>query len=171
MKTKINVMKDKDVKYAFLFSIILIIVFLGDVIAINFIKQKANPHDIEFHTGDTVDYNRYQIPYFNEISIEELETKLTNNETFYLLLVRESCYTCVDYIQLLNETFESNNITNIYYLNRGKYTEENETFKHLNKKYKNMKYTPYIMYFKEGLLNKELIGSKKRNEIEEWLKL
>lgn len=171
MKLKKEFIQDKNIKYACLFTIILIMVFLGDIIAINFIKWKENPHDIEFQTGDKKDYNRYQIPNITELNAEQIEQKITTKESFYLLLVRESCYTCNEYVPLLSEVFKDNNITNIYYLNRGKYTENNETFKYLNKKYKNMKYTPYLMYFKNGNLIKELIGKKNNEELEKWLKI
>ena len=35
---------------------------------------------------------------------------------------------------------------------------------------KNLQYTPYVMYFKEGMLQDELIGSKEQIEIESFLK-
>ena len=161
--------QDEKLKYAVVFVVILVFAFCGDWIALHFIKPMVNPHDIEFHTGNVVDYDRYQIDGFNEIHVDELDMLINNHETFYLLLSRESCYTCDIYIPTVREVFQKKGITNVYFLNRGKYNRDNELFNEIIHKYPNMQYTPYLMYFKDGIMMKELIGKKESNELIDWI--
>ena len=105
-----------------------------------------------------------------ELNISDILNRLNNQETFVLLSTRDNCYTCKSYIPLLEEEFAKYDIT-AYYMNRSLYDLNNDEFVAFTKMNenieKNLQYTTYIMYFKEGMLQDELIGSKEKIEIDE----
>ena len=74
---------------------------------------------------------------------------------------------------MLEQEFLKYDIT-AYYINRSLYDMNQEEFVRFTEVHenlqKNLQYTPYVMYFKEGMLQDELIGSKEQIEIESFLK-
>ena len=99
-------------------------------------------------------------------------TKIQNQESFTLLSSRDSCHTCVQYVPLLKEVFDKYEV-DAYYMNRSLYDRDNEEYVALlnqdERLKKNLQYTPYIMVFKNGKLVDELVGSKNKEEVEEFV--
>lgn len=168
--TKFNLdEKKKQNLYAICVVITLILLMCGDQIVIRFIEQVPNDNNRVFGSDIPIDY---KIDFLDELTIEEVLQKIENKESFTLISSRNSCHTCNLYIPILKEMFAKYEI-NAYYINRSLYDRDNENFarfmtfdERLNK---NLQYTPYIMVFKDGLLSDELVGSKKRNEVEDFI--
>ena len=172
MKTKQNDTgeRQRDVIYCAFFLIVLLFLAFGDQIMLHFITKQPNPNP-SISRGDE---KASSIPVFmEELDISEILYKLNQQETFLLLSTRDNCYTCKNYIPLLEEEFAKYDIT-AYYMNRSLYDLNNDQFAMFTKMNenleKNLQYTPYIMYFKEGELQDELIGSKESIEIYEFIR-
>ncbi len=161
--------KQKEVIYCVFFLIVLLFLAFGDRVILHFITKQPNPNP-SISRGEQ---EASSIPVFmEELNISDILNKLNNQETFVLLSTRDNCYTCKSYIPLLEEEFAKYDIT-AYYMNRSLYDLNNDEFVAFTKTNenieKNLQYTPYIMYFKEGVLQDELIGSKERIEIDEFI--
>lgn len=162
--------KQQEILYCTFFVIVLLFLAFGDRIALHFITKQPNPNNA-ISRGDSSASN--VLYSFEESDITNILEKLSNKETFLLVSTRENCYTCKSYIPLLEQEFLKYDVT-AYYMNRSLYDMNQEEFVRFTKVHenlqKNLQYTPYIMYFKDGMLKDELVGSKEQAEVESFLK-
>lgn len=173
LKEKISLdEKKKQNIYCIFMVLVLILLAFGDQIMLKFIDHQPNPNNTIFGENKEVAASDYKIEYFTELSISEVFEKLRNKEKFVLLSSRDSCHTCKTYIPILKEQFAINNIKG-YYLNRSLYDRDNQDYIELLKvdqrMEKNLQYTPYIMYFKDGKLIDDLVGSKSKEEVNNFI--
>ena len=162
--------KQREFLYCTFFVVVLLFLTFGDRIALHFITKQPNPNNA-ISRGDSPVSG---VPFsLEELDMTEILEKINNKETFLLVSTREKCYTCKSYIPMLEQEFLKYDIT-AYYINRSLYDMNQEEFVRFTEVHenlqKNLQYTPYVMYFKEGMLQDELIGSKEQIEIESFLK-
>lgn len=162
--------KQREFLYCTFFVVVLLFLAFGDRIALHFIAKQPNPNNA-ISRGDSPVSG---VPFsLEELDMTAILEKINNKETFLLVSTREKCYTCKSYIPMLEQEFLKYNIT-AYYINRSLYDMNQEEFVRFTEVHenlqKNLQYTPYVMYFKEGMLQDELIGSKEQIEIESFLK-
>lgn len=81
-----------------------------------------------------------------DITVNELENKITNKETFILVISQTGCSHCEQYLPELNRTLKEVNL-NAYVINLSKLSSEEATT--LNK-YVNVSGTPTTVFFHEG---------------------
>lgn len=173
IKEMINLDERKKEKiYCICIVLVLLLLAFGDRIAMHFISHQPNPNNTAWG-GEVISAEDYKIDFLFELKIPDIMRKIEDKETFLLLSSRDSCHTCKTYIPLLKRKFDKYEIK-AFFLNRSLYDRDNSyyvDFMNIDKRLeKNLQYTPYLMYFKEGKLVDELVGSKKENEVEEFLK-
>lgn len=164
--------KKKETMYCVCIVIVLLLLAFGDRIAMHFISHQPNPNNTAWG-GEVISAEDYKIDFLSELKIPDIIERIEEKETFLLLSSRDSCHTCKTYIPLLKKKFDKYGIE-AFYLNRSLYDRDNTYYVDFMKKdsrlEKNLQYTPYLMYFKEGKLIDELVGSKKEIEVEEFIK-
>lgn len=164
--------KKKEKIYCVCIVLVLLLLLFGDRIAMHFISHQPNPNNTAWG-GEVISAEDYKIDFLSELKIPEILEKIKSRETFLLLSSRDSCHTCKTYIPLLKKKFDKYEIE-AFYLNRSLYDRDNSyyvDFMNLDERLeKNLQYTPYLMYFKDGVLIDELVGSKKDNIVEEFIK-
>ncbi len=162
--------KEKERAYCFLFVAALILLFFGDQIMMQFIKEEPNANNQFF--GETGEKN-YQIDFLEPKTLEEINELLNENQTFYILSSRSNCDMCDKFLPTVKELKETYPI-NIYYINREQVKEEDQSFQEFIKKnteiQKEFDYTPYLMAFQNGKLTKSWIGKTEKQEIEAYIK-
>lgn len=84
----------------------------------------------------------------NEITFNQFEEKLENDDTFILIIGKENCPYCNELISMLRETDKNINY-NMFYL---KYSDEikEQFFLNINKYYKDINYIPYYALVVNG---------------------
>lgn len=161
--------KKKQVVYCIIVTVMIVVLAFGDQIMLHFIAKDANPNNTTFGNKDD---EPYTVGFLDELTITQIITKINNKDTFILLSSRENCYTCRKYIPIVHQVFQDYNISG-YFLNRTNYDSDNADYIELTKiderLAKNLQYTPYIMYFKDGKLQDELVGSKKENVVVDFV--
>lgn len=114
------------------------------------------------------EYSR-AVAAYQEISIDDLEEKLTQQEEFILYIGRETCPYCREFVPKLTEVVEETNAT-VLYLD----SEEDPTGKiGLFRQASGLKTVPSLTYFKQGQLSGLLRkGSQaSQEEIKQFLQL
>lgn len=163
--------KKKEVIYCIFIVLVLLLLTFGDRIATHFISHQPNPNNTSFG-GDVISADDYKIDFLTELKIPEILSKIENKETFLLLSSRESCHTCKKYIPLLKKMFDKYDIE-AFYLNRTLYDRDNTDYAEFmnidTRLQRNLQYTPYLMYFENGVLKDELVGSKKQVEVSNFI--
>ena len=161
--------KGRDALYCVLFLLVLLFLAFGDQIAMRFLKKQPNPNTSISRSEHSTCLDYFP---FVEVSLKEVLEKIEAQESFLLLSTRENCYTCKKYVPLLKTELTKYNIS-IYYINRSFYDSTNEDYLEFvaihEDLQQNMQYTPYVMYFENGNLQDELVGSQEANEIYEFL--
>ena len=162
--------KQREFLYCTFFVIVLLFLAFGDRIALHFITKQPNPNNA-ISRGDS---KASGVPlHLEELTMTEILDKISQKESFLLISTRENCYTCKSYIPMLEQEFLKYDM-NAYYMNRSLYDMNQEEFVAFTKVHENLQkhlqYTPYVMYFKDGELQDELIGSKEKTEIESFIK-
>ncbi len=170
-KIKLSEKEQKNL-YCIVFVAFLLLLLFGDQIALHFIKQSPNPNNRVFGSDEITSDSVFKESSIKTISLEETLIKIKSKENFYLLSTRDTCYPCFEYMPNIKETIVNNNL-NIYLLNRGEVNSENPSyseFKELDIRIANhFQYTPYLLYFENGELKKELIGLKNNEELKEFI--
>ena len=164
--------KKRQIIYCICVVVGLVVLAFGDQIVLHFIHQIPNNNNRVFGQSGEITAGDYKIDFLEELSVSDILTKLQNQESFTLLSSRDSCHTCVEYIPMLKDIFDKYQIK-AYYMNRSLYDRDQEDYvKLLNvdeRLEKNLQYTPYIMVFKNGKLVDELVGSKRKEEVESFV--
>ena len=164
--------KKKEVIYCICIVLTLIVLALGDQIVLHFINQAPNNNNRVFgESGESLPAD-YKIDFLSELTVDEILKKLENKESFTLLSSRDTCHTCEEYIPILKELFTKYEV-DAYYMNRSIYDRDNAEYVKLleydERLEENLQYTPYLMVFKEGVLVDELVGSQKKETVEEFV--
>lgn len=164
--------KKRQVIYCICVVVALVVLAFGDRIVLHFIQQVPNNNNRIFGESGEITAGDYKIDFLEELTVTDILQKIQNQESFTLLSSRDSCHTCVQYIPLLKEVFDKCEV-DAYYMNRSLYDRDNEEYVTLlnqdERLKKNLQYTPYIMVFKNGKLVDELVGSKNKEEVEEFV--
>ena len=164
--------KKRQVIYCICVVVALVVLAFGDRIVLHFIQQVPNNNNRIFGESGEITAGDYKIDFLEELTVTDILQKIQNQESFTLLSSRDSCHTCVQYIPLLKEVFDKYEV-DAYYMNRSLYDRDNEEYVTLlnqdERLKKNLQYTPYIMVFKNGKLVDELVGSKNKEEVEEFV--
>lgn len=169
LKEKLNLdEKTREVIYCVLVVVVIVLVAFGDRIVLRFIKSSPNPNDRVFG-GETKE--PYSISFLEQLTLDEVLERLERQETFLLLSSKDDCYTCEKYLPILEVGIERIN-TPVYYIDRDLYDEGSEAwdeFISLDERItQNFMYTPYLMYFKEGKFEAELVGKKDQDLLEQF---
>ena len=164
--------KEQKVLYCTIFVIFLLLLMFGDKIALHFIKQSPNPNNRVFGSDEIITDSVFKESNIETISLETTLEKIRNNEKFYLLSTRDICYPCLQYMPNISDILVKNNL-NIYILNRGEVDKDSSyyrEFEELDKRIsEHFQYTPYLLYFENGELKKELVGLKNDDELKEFI--
>ena len=164
--------KEQKVLYCIIFIAFLLLLLFGDKIALHFIKQNPNPNNRVFGSEEIISDSVFKESSIETISLDEALVKVKSKENFYLLSTRDTCYPCLEYMPNISETILNNGL-NIYLLNRSTITSDSPSyteFKKLDTRIANhFQYTPYLLYFENGELKKELIGLKNNAELKEFI--
>ena len=164
--------KKRQIIYSICVVVALLVLAFGDKIVLHFIEQVPNNNNQIFGGSGEVTASDYQIDFLKELAEKDILSKIQNQENFTLLSSRDSCHTCVFYIPLIKEVFDKYEV-DAYYMNRSLYDRDNTEYVSLlnqdERLKKNLQYTPYIMVFKDGKLVDELVGSKNKEEVEEFV--
>ncbi len=171
MKDHINLNeRQKEIAYCILFIGVLLLLAFGDQIALHFIRQAPNENNSVFGENPK---EKYQIDFLEELTINQVREKIERKDSFLLLSSRNFCETCERYLPNLKEMMELYDLK-IYYIDREIIDEKSKDYEYLKQMderlQKHLGYTPYLMYFKNGLLDQELVGKKEKNELEEFIK-
>ncbi len=174
MKNKIDKIpldeKQKQTIYCVLIVLVLILLAFGDKIALHFISKNPNPNNTVFKLGEKKDYN---IEFLKQITAQEILKKINNLETFWVLSSRDSCETCKLFLPDIEEVMKKENKTG-YFINLDLREEEKDYYELLEEQEENIKshiqYTPYIMYFENGMLKEEIVGKVEKKSLEEFFK-
>ena len=106
-----------------------------------------------------------------QLTLDEVLEKLERQETFLLLSSKDDCYTCEKYLPILEVGIEGIN-TPAYYIDRDLYDDGSEAWNEFisldDRIVQNFMYTPYLMYFKEGKFEAELVGKKDQDLLEQF---
>ena len=171
-KTKIVDERKKEIFYCISIVLVLILLAVGDHIIMHFIGQVPNNNNQIFGANEEYSASDYTFDFLDELTMKEILTKINDQESFALLSSRDSCHTCVKYIPIVKELVQKYQIE-MYAMNRSLYDASDEEFKQFTeldeRLAKNLQYTPYIMVFKDGHLTAELIGSKTKEELENFI--
>ena len=164
--------RKRQVIYCICVVVALVVLAFGDRIVLHFIEQVPNNNNRVFGESDEFTAGDYKIDFLEELTVKDILQKIQNQESFTLLSSRDSCHTCVQYIPLLKNVFDKYEV-DVYYMNRSLYDRDNEEYVFVlnqdERLKKNLQYTPYIMVFKNGLLVDELVGSKNKEEVEDFV--
>lgn len=145
-------MKEKNTKHNFiLFGVIVLVILLGAFFV----------YKLAFSDGT--------FTHLEDVSLSQLDTKITNKESFVLVITQTGCSHCEQYLPELNKTLEEYDLkANV--LNITNLSEEDS--KKLSS-YVNFSGTPTTIFFIDGeektTLNR-LVGYASRDKIIERLK-
>ena len=162
--------KTKEFIYCVLIVLCLILLLLGDQIALRFIKKNPNPNNSVFGNKEKeLDYN---LDFLEATSLHELNQKIERGEKVVLLFTRSSCETCKIYLPDLKEVFQNYGIHG-YFMNpddMDRNSKEYEAFLSFHENISNrISYTPYLLFFENGELRGDIVGRMKKNEIEDFI--
>ena len=136
------------------FIIIGIIVIIALVIGILFLakKEKSNAQS-----------------YLVELTKDKLEEKINNKDSFILVITREGCSHCAEYMPVLTNVLRDNQVTG-YYVDLATLSDGDK--KYLNS-IANVSGTPTTIFIEDGeektVVNR-IVGTATRSTIEEKLK-
>lgn len=163
--------KQKEIAYCILIVVVLIFLAFGDRIALRFISKNPNPNNTVFGSGEK--NKDYKIEFLEELTVWQVLEKINNKETFLLLSSRDSCETCKNLLPDLESVLKERE-KNGYYINKDlseKELTEYQILESLDERLKShLQYTPYLMYFEEGLLKEEIVGKVEKHTLEDFVK-
>lgn len=162
--------KRNEFWYCILIVAGLILLLLGDQIALRFIQKNPNSNNSIFGSSEKI--GKYQIDFLEELSLNQVIEKINHKEKFLVLSSRQSCETCKIYLPDLKETLEMYNIK-AYYINKDNVTLESTEYKEFLMLHEDIKlhfsYTPFLMYFKDGNFTESIVGRVAKNKIEDFI--
>ena len=112
-------------------------------------------------------------PYAADADKKLISARQLGHETYIDLLLssKDDCYTCEKYLPILEVGIEGIN-TPAYYIDRDLYDDGSEAWNEFisldDRIVQNFMYTPYLMYFKEGKFEAELVGKKDQDFLEQF---
>lgn len=155
--------------YCIIVVFVLILLAFGDQIVLSKLPKNPNPNDRVFK--DLV-HEKTKYSFIEEISVSEVFEKLKHQESFYLLFLREDCYTCDKVLEKMN-SFSSSIQYPVYFLYREQYSTQEEEFQTLLQYdlriLENESLTPFFVQFEQGIVMDTLVGMGKKNRLEEFL--
>ena len=129
---------------------IIIIVLIGLIIGLLLMKKDNNS-------------------YLIELNKNELKEKIDNKDSFILVVSREGCSHCAEYIPILKNVLEEDKVT-AYIVDIAKFSKEDNTY--LNS-IANVSGTPTTLFIEKGeettTMNR-IVGSTNKRNIEKRLK-
>jgi len=92
-----------------------------------------------------------------EISMEELETMMSEKKTFTLVVTRDYCKYCAEFFELMNKYLKNHHVE-IYNVNLDENfgMQSDKNIKKIEKMFPNFVGTPGIFYIKDGKLVNQL---------------
>ncbi len=171
-KKEINNLEDKkrnEILYCIFIVIVIVFIAMGDQIALHFFKSNPNPNNKVFGGAEK---ENYTISFLQELSLDEVLEKVNQKENFLLLSSKSDCVVCEKMLPVLEEDYDKRKV-DIYYFNKDLYDNSMESlkkFQEVDEKI-NVKiiYTPYLMYFENGLLKDDMVGETNKDKIEDFL--
>jgi len=161
--------KKKEFIYWVLFVVVLIVLFLGDQIALRFISKNPNPNNTVFGNKEKIEY---KIDFLEELNIVQVLEKINAKENFLLLSTHDKCETCKMYLPDLKIVFNDHFIHG-YYINYSFLNVDSNEYREFIMKDEDIKskltYTPYLMYFENGILKDDVVGRIEQKEIENFV--
>lgn len=155
--------------YCTFIVIVIIFIAMGDQIALHFFKNNPNPNDKVFGGSSK---EAYSISFLPELSLNEVLEKIDKKESFLLLSSKSDCVVCEKMLPTLEEIYDKRKVE-IYYFNKDLYDNSTETLKKFREVDEKISakiiYTPYLMYFDNGILKDDMVGETNRNKIEDFL--
>lgn len=163
--------KQKEILYCIFIVAVIVIIAFGDQIVLKFIEHHPNPNDRVF--GETEkNHQEYTISFLQELTVEDVIKKIEQKETFFLLSSRDSCVTCAMMLNDLENVLKDNNQTG-YFINHEKIKKESISYQKWIKDdemlAKNLSYTPYFMYYKDGVLERSLVGKPTKEKLQAFI--
>ena len=129
---------------------IIVIVFVGLIVGLVLMKKDTNS-------------------YLIELNKKELQEKIDNKDNFILVISREGCSHCAEYIPILKNVLEKDKVT-AYIVDIAKFSKEDKTY--LNS-IANVSGTPTTLFIEKGeettTMNR-IVGSTTKRNIEKRLK-
>lgn len=163
--------KQKEILYCLFLIIIITIIAFGDQIILKFISHHPNPSDRVFGEQETIN-KEYDIPFLEELTVEEIVDKIEKKDTFILFSSRKSCMTCVSMIQDIEELLGKYD-SFIYFVNQEIITKDSDSYQKWIKDdkelKKNLSYTPFLMYYRNGVLENSVVGKTTKEELEQFI--
>jgi len=106
---------------------------------------------------------------YKEISYDELNNKLSNNENFVFVVGQESCHNCVSFKVVMDKIIKEENIK-VYYVDSAK-LKDNEELVLTNQFFadRGQIYTPVMFVIEGGHLKSKQVGYKNYSVTKEFL--
>jgi len=106
---------------------------------------------------------------YKEISYDELNNKLSNNENFVFVVGQESCHNCVSFKVVMDKIIKEENIK-VYYVDSAK-LKDNEELVLTNQFFadRGQIYTPVMFVIEDGYLKNKQVGYKNYSITKEFL--
>ncbi len=124
--------------------------------------------------GCSNDYERdFSEGFMQEIMIDELETKMNNNDTFVFLVKQYGCKGCIEFKNEM-ELYLPNHHVEIYYvdLSNEDNGERSDVLDTIRKYFPSMDYTPALYYVENGKEVDELESGEEgltKEKMEAWV--
>ena len=131
------------------------------------LEKGDNQEESENVTVDSDD-SESAIKYENikTISLNEFEDKVVDKEDMIILVSKGTCYACLSYEPIVDEVFKDNKKI-IYRIDVSSLNdEETERFR----SYYAFLGTPSIFRIKDGIVSSEIIKTKSKEDLDEWVK-
>lgn len=106
---------------------------------------------------------------YKEISYDELNNKLSNNENFVFVVGQESCHNCVSFKVVMDKIIKEENIK-VYYVDSAK-LKDNEELVLTNHFFadRGQIYTPVMFVIEDGHLKSKQVGYKNYSVTKKFL--
>lgn len=126
--------------------------------------DSADDIDTEKKTENELDKENYE--NIESITLGEFERKILKKEDMVVIVTSTTCLFCVEYEPIVDEVFRELD-KKIYRINITTLSDkEIDRFR----TYYAFKKTPTIFTIKNGIVKKDLVGKKTKNELTNWLK-
>jgi predicted bacteriocin transport accessory protein len=130
----------------------------------NIMSKVSRNEDKEFESEIVVDNDEYE--KLQMINVEEFENKVKNKENMFIIITEQTCLFCLEYEPIVEEVLQEENKTiyelDIFYLNQ----DEIKRFR----EYYAFESMPTIFYIKDGVVVSDLVGTKTKEELSNWIK-
>ncbi len=104
---------------------------------------------------------------YEEITYEQLQSKLENDDTFYAMISQTTCGSCISFKQdVLTPYLEDHNIT-VYELNLTNEQSPKEIFDTLQEDYEDFVGTPHSLFVVEGTVKDQVVGPMSESDFDQ----